>query len=228
MIKKDFDNRIKSVADLVDKNIIIEIGADHGYISKCVMDNKNVKFAYLTDISSKCIEKAKNTFKQKQYHDKLSFLVGDGLEALKGICINKKSCTVVVAGMGGMEIKKILAKNSGYENFVLQPQKNAYELRQFLNEQNYKIVVDKKVRDKNFFYDIIKVKKDTKKQKLSHLELLFGRTNLKEKNIYFEEFLTYKANQIDEMLKNNNIAKLQNEKNDIEKAIKILEKRRIL
>ena len=123
MINKNFlTNRIFEIAGAVNKKVVCEIGADHGYITYQLFKTKKIKFAFLTDISAKSLQKAKNLFANSKFASKVAFGVGDGLEALdkidQNIFIKNPIEQIVIAGMGGKEIIQILAKNNIYNNFV--------------------------------------------------------------------------------------------------------------
>ena len=186
MIKSCYTNRIKKISEFVNKNIIAEIGADHGYITKYLFLKNKIKFAYLTDISEKSLNKAIVNL-SKQYSNKTVFLVGDGLNVFRKE-VKKMPKQIIIAGMGGKEIAKIMAKNTCFKNFILQPQKNVLELRKFLNQNNYKILKDEVVKDGKMYYFVLKVKKIFMQQKLCLEKLMFGLTNLKK---FSEDFLCY-------------------------------------
>ena len=75
------NKRINKIVSFISKKSIAEIGADHGYITKQAFNKNKINFALLTDISSKCLQKAINTFKLTNFN--VCFEVGDGLEAVK-------------------------------------------------------------------------------------------------------------------------------------------------
>ena len=114
-------NRISTICSLVDKKIIAEIGADHGYITLNLFQNAKIDFAFLTDISDNSLQKARDNFSQSNFSNNVMFLVGDGLKVFENIqkennC--KKPEQIIIAGMGGNEIIKILQNNKySFENF---------------------------------------------------------------------------------------------------------------
>ena len=214
MINKNFlTNRICEIASSVTKKVVCEIGADHGYITYQLFKQKKIKFAYLTDISNKSLQKAQNLFEKSNLLKKVDFAVGDGLEA-----INKFSKTtlevnpiqqIVIAGMGGKEIIKILTKNNNYTQFVLQPQKNVVDLRNFLVKNNYKITKDKIVKDGKMFYDVIVAKKSNKATSITKNQLLFGKTNLKLMHQDFVDYLHFKKEMLQNILQKKQVKDYQ-------------------
>lgn len=198
-------NRINLICHFVDKKVIAEIGADHGYITLNLFENNKIDFAYLTDISRASLQKAIDNFSNKPFVNKTKFLVGDGLNVFEhkktnGTEIkdnNPKIEQIIIAGMGGNEIIKILNKNTQcFTNFVLQPQRNVVDLRKYLIENNYNIQEDVMVKDGKIFYNILKVVKSQTKQNLTNQEILFGKTNLQENNECFKEYLNYELDKL--------------------------------
>ena len=200
--------RIKQIAAFVNKNVVAEIGADHGYITKYLFDIKKIKFAALTDISANSLQKARDNFSKTKYANKVCFSVGDGLQALQNVnnsINNKKVEQIIIAGMGAREIISILSQNTNFEHFVLQPQKNVVELRQFLINNNYKIKKDIMVKDGKIFYNVISAQKmQNCTQKLTKRQLFFGLTNTKQPNSDFCEYLNFKNLQYTQILNNSN------------------------
>lgn len=208
--------RINVICDCVDKTVVAEIGADHGYITKQLFDQNKIEFAYLTDISKKCLQKAVDNFDK---NTNCMFCIGNGLQALKreNIWINnslKKDIApqqIIIAGMGGNEIIQILSQNEAktYTNFVLQPQRNVIELRKFLVENNFEILSDQMIREGKIFYNIIKTKKTDKKTSLTQEELLFGKTNLLKPNKHFFDYLSFEEEKLLEILKKKKVKDIE-------------------
>ncbi len=198
-------NRINTICHFVDKKVIAEIGADHGYITLSLFENNKIDFAYLTDISSSSLQKAVNNFSNKSFLNKTKFLVGDGLTVFEQIETNgtkiKDNCPkieqIIIAGMGGNEIIKILNNNTQcFANFVLQPQRNVVDLRKYLVQNNFNILKDVMVKDGKIFYNVLKVVKCQTKQNLSNVEILFGKTNLQERNEFFIDYLKFELDKL--------------------------------
>lgn len=178
--------RLESIVELCPTtNIIADIGCDHGYVtSELVLENK-AKMVVATEKSKDCLLKAVALADSINISPFISFRLGDGFEALTKY--DKINCAVI-AGMGGMEIIKILQKRPHkLTNFVLQPMTDVVALRQYLIENNLQIVVDKLVKEKDKFYNVITVTKG--KNKLADLEIYFGRTNFTDNYQLFYEYL---------------------------------------
>lgn len=142
--------RLKAIADLIDNNSkVIDVGADHGLLSIYLTKYKNCR-CLATDISEKSLNRAYlNSIK---YDASLSFKVTDGLKS-----IDLKDEVIVIAGMGTRNIKKILDFELD-NDLILMSHTNILELKEFLKDKKYKIILEKTILDKHE-YTIIKAVK---------------------------------------------------------------------
>lgn len=129
---------------------LADIGADHGYISINYAINNDNSLVIASDISAKSVEKAKATA-QKYKLSNYKTTVGNGLEPINDFDID----VILISGMGGEEIIKILDNSKIYPLYILSPQKNADKVRKFLSENNLSPIKDYKVLSEDKFYDII-------------------------------------------------------------------------
>lgn len=147
---------------------LADIGADHGYISINYAINNANSLVFASDISAKSVEKAKCTAAK---YNLLNYktTVGDGLEPIKDFDID----VVLISGMGGEEIIKILENSKIYSLYILSPQKNADKVRKFLSEKDLCPIKDYKVLSESKFYDIIVCTSGVYKP--TEFELNFGK-----------------------------------------------------
>ena len=218
--------RIEKICQFVDFRQVLEIGCDHAYITKTLFTQKKIDKGFLSDISLKCLEKAKKNL--SEYHDKTQFSVRNGFKGIKNdVSFQKPQKTqkiqVIIAGMGGQEIIKILKQEESklFKHFILQPQKNIYELRKFLLENNYKITCDEVIKEDKFFYFVLKVESQNEEEKFEQTtkkitcspieaceqELLFGKISKSED---YKNYITYELSRKREIAKTKKI--LKNEK----------------
>lgn len=184
-----------------DKIVVADIGTDHGFVAEKVSSFDSVKKVVATDISEKSLSKLDNLIKEKKL-EKIETRVGDGLEPIEKVDV------CVIAGMGGLEMSKIITKqnkNSIGERkcnvFVLQPTQNIVELRKWAIKNNYKILKDTTFEDFEQFYSILIV--DISKfevNKKSTYNYWIGR-DCKEDNqefckyvLYLKEYLSFLNN----------------------------------
>ena len=218
--------RINAICNCVDKPVVAEVGADHGHITHTLFKQNKIKKAYLTDISKKCLDKAVRNFSSSPYQTQVKFLVGDGLNALseeeilsphfltplQNKFVPNDNMQIIIAGMGGLEIIKILSSNQSekFTHFVLQPQRNAVELRKFLQDNNYKILSDVMVKEGKIFYNVIKAQKTDGKYTLTEEELLYGKTNLTQPNTDFVEYVKFELTKLKEISKVKKVEEIEN------------------
>ena len=154
IVMNKLSNRLNTLLELCpSSNIYADIGCDHGYITLNLLQCNKAKKVFAIDIHPDSLLKAYILLKDNNLLDKAEFLVSDGFKALSQENRNLIDCAII-AGMGGQEIIKIL---NIYQpsKLVLQPMKNSFELRQYLQENGYFINKDFIIKDKDKFYDFI-------------------------------------------------------------------------
>ena len=130
--------RLVKVREFVDCKRVADIGCDHGKLVEDLFRNNKIDYAFVSDISKPSVTKAVELLtKNKRNFD---YAVGDGLEKIE---TNHNIEQVVISGMGGLEIIKILENNPLLlSKFVLQPQNNELRLKMWLIENNFEILND--------------------------------------------------------------------------------------
>jgi tRNA (adenine22-N1)-methyltransferase len=181
--------RLKIICSEIEQcNIFGDIGCDHGFISEYVLQNNLCNTAVITDISKQSLKKAEDLLKKYFKQKRCVSYCTDGFKA-----VDEDINQAVIAGMGGMEIISILSEKMP-QKLILQPMKNQYDLRKFLM-QNYSIKKDYVFSEGKRFYDLIVCEKGN--CNLSEKQLIFGLTNLKEKN---EDFLNKIKKELDKTI----------------------------
>ncbi len=164
-------DRISSICALLDKcDTFADVGCDHGYCTQYMLKNKLCNAAFITDISAKSLQKAEVLLADYIKNGVCKSVCCDGLQAF-----TKLPQQVLIAGMGGEEIIKILSGGIP-EKFVLQPMKNAAALRSFLIAKGCKILYDNLFLDGKYYFIIkgVNVGGDC----YSSMELEYGRDSL--------------------------------------------------
>lgn len=140
--------RLNALCALIEyTDSFIDVGCDHGYAVEYVCKNKLADKITACDISQPSLNKAKKLL--EGYN--VNYVCADGAVAAAG------HSTVLVSGMGGLEIVKII-KGCSPQTFILSPQSHACEVRQTLLERDYCIVYDKVISDGKY-YDIIQAER---------------------------------------------------------------------
>ncbi len=174
---------------------LADVGCDHGYISLAALKSGKAEKVYITDISEKSLDKAVSLLSEFYPLNFTPFLT-DGLTAVP------YAEEVVIAGMGGEEIIKIL-KKSPYKPviLILQPMKNADKVRKFLHEIGYGIEKDFMFYSENKYYEVLRARLNFT-DGYTEKEELYGRDNLRN-NPDFLIYLDRKINETEEILKGN-------------------------
>lgn len=170
----------KIVEKIPQCDTLIDVGCDHGKISYYALENKLAKKVICTDISKPSLEKAKKLIFAK--YPESEFIVADGIPQ------DCKFDFTVIAGMGGIEIIKIL-QNGEPKKVLCQPMNNLTFFREEVINLGYKIKYDELFFDKKF-YNLILIEKGN--DRLNKSEIIFGRDNLKNRG---EDFLKYLQNE---------------------------------
>lgn len=147
----NLDPRLKAVLNEIKPcEVIADIGADHGKIAVSAKLGGLAKKVIASDISEPSVTKARAL--AIQYEAELDIRVGDGITTLS---IDEYD-TVIIAGMGGIEISSILTKAiNKFNRYIFAPHTKAYELRKFLSDKGILPIRDYKVFSKGKYYDII-------------------------------------------------------------------------
>lgn len=151
----EITERMRAILDFVKKKeIVADIGCDHGIVSAAMIREGRAERVIACDVSAKSLQKTE-ALVRKYRLERIDTVVSNGLCEL---CGEKLDC-VIVAGMGGLLIRDILAHGleevRGEKELVLAPQGDEYELRVFLYETGYHICNEMVVKDKKYYYQII-------------------------------------------------------------------------
>lgn len=164
--------RIREICSNLPKTgTLADIGCDHGYCTKYAFEHDLCTRAYISDISAGSLQKAQALLKKEIAAGRCIPNLSDGMEGI-GAC----DC-VLIAGLGGEEIIRILTGRALPARFVLQPMRNTDKVRAFLLERGARLERDYTFADGGYFYDLV-TGTGTGGDLYSDFELLFGRENL--------------------------------------------------
>ena len=95
--------RLNAIMNFIDeKDVVADIGCDHGYLLKLAIDNKKIIKGYAIDNKNGPLDSDKNNL---SCYNNVDFILSDGLKSVDKEDIN----CVVIAGMGGMLINSIIS-----------------------------------------------------------------------------------------------------------------------
>ena len=137
--------------------------------------------AYISDVSAKSLKKAEKLLARPIAEGRCFPVVADGLDGLPEPCD-----FVLIAGLGGEEIVKILSRAYIPPRFLFQPMKNSEKLRRFLVERGAKLERDytfSEGKTRRKYYDAI-LGSASGGDSYSEKEFRFGRDNLNGNSPY--------------------------------------------
>ena len=208
-------DRLKEIiGGLKDAEIFADIGCDHGYIAKAMLDGGKCKRVIVTDISAKSLKKAEDLL-AKEYSGRYTAIVADGFNDVP------YADEALIAGMGGEEIVKIISSAENLPKILaLQPMKNSDKVRRALVKSGYKLIKDYTFKSDGKFYDYIVAEKTPEADLYDEAEYEYGRENLRYLYPDFKESVIKKRAALE-----NAAANMKgDEKSDIEKKIAELNK----
>ena len=192
--------RMKAVADLAGMGeCLADVGTDHGYIPIYLLEEGRFQRGIAMDVHEGPLLRARENIQSHGLSDRISCRLGDGLERLgKG-----EADTVVIAGMGGSLIIRILTEGEEVlkevSRLVLQPQSEIAKVRDFLQEQGYQIEKEHMVLDEGKYYQAMRVGHG-RMEKLLPEEAKYGSFLLKENDSCLKEYLNREEQKFREIL----------------------------
>ncbi|MGI6224752.1 MAG: tRNA (adenine(22)-N(1))-methyltransferase [Peptococcales bacterium] len=187
MIK--LSKRLKQIADFVPMGTVVaDIGTDHALLPSYLVHEKIVPSAIAVDVSTGPLEIAKKQVRSLRLADKISVRLGDGLAPLAPGEVQ----TIVIAGMGGATIKKILTQRpevvSQLQRLILQPNIAAEFVRGWALHNNWKIVDEEIIYEDERFYEII-VLEPGKMQIEDDIYLFLGPRLVEKYHLHLVDYL---------------------------------------
>lgn len=208
-------DRLNKIFTVLKKcSVFADIGCDHGYIAKAMLDSGKCDKVIISDISEKCLSKARDLLGDYAAQNRVDSVVSDGFEKIS-------ACDqALIAGMGGEEIMAIIEsaklQNKLPEKLVLQPMKNCDKVRLCAVNAGYKIESDKIFKSGGKFYNLIVL--SFGKDALTEEEIAFGRDNVRDLPEDFKEMIAIEINKLN--IAKQNPALSQNAREQIDEKLK--------
>ncbi|MBO4419587.1 MAG: SAM-dependent methyltransferase [Oscillospiraceae bacterium] len=158
-MKIPISKRLLCCAELVPPcGTVADVGTDHGYLGIYLLRAGRCGHVIAADLREKPLASARANAAAFCVSGQMSFVLSDGLHNIKPGMFD----TLVLAGMGGDLITRILAEASWLEDgpytLILQPQSAANDLRRWLGERGWAIRRERLVRDGRFLYAVMAVR----------------------------------------------------------------------
>ena len=158
-MKLPISKRLLCCASMVQPGSrVADIGTDHGYLGIYLLQSGAARHVIACDLRKDPLENARRNAKLFGVDGEMEFRLSDGLEKI----LPDEVDTVVMAGMGGDLIQKILSqcpwrKREGLQ-FILQPQSACNVLRRWLCEDGFEIRREEPVQDGHFLYTVMDIR----------------------------------------------------------------------
>ncbi|MCL2055104.1 MAG: class I SAM-dependent methyltransferase [Oscillospiraceae bacterium] len=148
------DGRLEACAGFVTGERVCDVGTDHGRLAAALLKSGRCKTAVASDLNKAPLSAAKATLERLGVSERAELVLSDGLLNIRlgGIT------DIVIAGMGGELIAKILSERAcelGGVNLVLQPMTKLSFLRAWLSENGFDIINEKEATARNRRYTVI-------------------------------------------------------------------------
>lgn len=155
----DLSPRLQALSDLVlPGRPCADVGTDHGQLAASLALTKRVPRVIASDIGEKPLEGARKRMKRRwRTQWRVELRLGDGLAPLQP----GEVATVVLAGMGGGRIQRILdagpAIVEAAERLVLQANTDVPQLRRWVVERGHRLREERLVLDQGKWYTVLAV-----------------------------------------------------------------------
>ncbi|KRM96361.1 hypothetical protein FC19_GL000649 [Liquorilactobacillus aquaticus DSM 21051] len=187
MDAKHLSTRLLAVAKYVPRGArLADIGSDHAYLPAYLGLNNELDYAVAGEVVKGPYLNALHEIKKEGLEKKIMVRLADGLAA-----VTEKDAidTITICGMGGPLICHILdegkIKLKKRPKLILQPNVGEWQVRKWLNENNYQIVTEEIIDENDHIYEIIVAEWKAEKDDLTDEDYLFGPILKKEKNSIF-------------------------------------------
>lgn len=182
--------RLKAIADMVTEgNRLVDVGCDHGYLPVYLMLNHKISGAIATDVGKGPLERAQEHIAQYGMSQYIEARLCDGLKGVR----SGEGDTLVIAGMGGPLMEKILTEGSealpGFQELILQPQSDIPHFRHFLMDYGFQIIQEEMILEDGKYYPMMKAVPGREKKSWTKEEEMFGKILLEELHPVLHKYL---------------------------------------
>lgn len=187
--------RLEAIADMVTTgNRLADVGTDHGYLPIYLYEHHRIPQAIAMDIRKGPLERAVLHIREHGLSTYITTRLSDGIEKL----LPQEADTLVIAGMGGGLVRKILGQNpevlATLQELILQPQSEIDQVRLFLEKQEYDIVQENMILEDGKYYPMMRAVKskrceNQRKEAYTIEQLAYGPLLLQNQHPVLYEYL---------------------------------------
>lgn len=180
--------RLLKIAQMVEYKTLADIGTDHAKLPVYLIEREICNTVIASDVADGPVNACKKTVSQCGMESCVQVRKGDGLATISPGEVE----TVVIAGMGGDLMTEIL--KAGYEvansakEMILQPMTHIPQFRKFLKDNDYQIIDELLVKERDKIYTIIKVKPG-KNQYITDFDFIVSPLLVEKKDKLLSEYI---------------------------------------
>lgn len=213
--------RLQAIFNMVPHGVAADVGSDHGKLIISLYEKKIITRGYAIENKIGPYHRLLQAIEEHGLIDYVIPLLSDGISDLP-ISVN----TVIIAGMGGNNIIKILKahphKLKNVKTIIVDAHNAIPEVRKEITNMGYVIADEDIVNEDGIYYEIIKfIKGDI--AILNEPDIEFGPKLRNEKSLVFIEKYQSRLLEIEKLLKRdlpeNRVNKLLKEKERIESVL---------
>lgn len=185
----EISNRLKEIAGMVTRgNVVCDVGTDHAYLAIWLAQNRISPHVIAMDVARGPLSKAEKNIAKSGLEHVIETRLSDGVEKL-GV---REAQTVIMAGMGGILICRLLSEGEKVLSFVdeliLSPHTDVELVRQYLFRHGYCIAQEKMLLEEGKYYIILRCARGEMKP-LSLCECRYGRKLLENRDNILLDYL---------------------------------------
>lgn len=150
--------RLNCIINHVSAKTVADIGCDHAYIPIRLIQDNRAEYVIAADLNEGPLKIAQMNIEKYNLSDKIETRLGSGLSIL----LENEADTIIIAGMGGEIIEKIIRDDiliAKASRLLLQPMNSQYELRKYLVSNGFKIDCEDLALEGFKVYNIMEVSK---------------------------------------------------------------------
>lgn len=192
--------RLQEIVSLISPSPrVIDVGTDHGQVPSYLLENHLTQRIVATDIHRDPAETARKYLMRQGVMKYSEVIQTDGLH---GIVLDKED-TVILSGLGGLEMIRILTESLKEHqdrfpagvNILMQPQRSAEELRNYLQNNGFVILKERICIDRDKIYVIILTEYQGESlPALSLISSILGPKILADRPEYTMQYLQHERN----------------------------------
>ena len=211
--------RLNTIYNLTPNDIAIDVGADHGQLIISLIENNVIERGYAVENKKGPYERMVKAINSSKVKDKITPIFASGISKMP-----KEVKTVIIAGMGGPLIIKILKDDIDKLNHVdhlLIDSHGAFSfVRKEITDLGFYIDKEEILKEDDIIYEIMRFKKGH--CDYSDDDYFFGPLLRKEKTSLFIQKWAKRKEEIISLLRKENLPEMR--RNELSEELERIEK----